>query len=297
MGRKNSPMQTLFLDVDNTLIYSHRHVLGVPKRAAEFLNGKVQSFITERTYTFLSAHRDFQIVPVTTRSLTQYKRIENLLQELGCDTLLVCNGGILLHRGEVDPCWLDESLQISAAERAELPAAACWLQKKCGAESTHMASELFVYAVTNDSSGIADGLGKIVDTHKVDILCDARKVYCIPKTLNKGAAVQRFIQRYKIPFAAAAGDSIFDVPMLDLVDAAIVPVSLSEKTKNERKIVVQGTACFSDEICTVLEDVFAGKKNRPETVGVNGALGKINSRIDINTLTDDEDTDRNNNAE
>ena len=38
-------MQTLFLDIDNTLIYSHRHVLDVPKRAVEFLNGKVQSFI------------------------------------------------------------------------------------------------------------------------------------------------------------------------------------------------------------------------------------------------------------
>ena len=267
-------MQTLFLDVDNTLIYSHRHDLKTSKRAAEFLNGKTQSFITETTYACLTARRDIQIIPVTTRSLAQYERIEHLLHELGCGPALVCNGGILLCDGKVEPSWLNESLRLSAAEREELPTAFCWLQRKCGAGSTHEVSELFVYAVTDDPACIADELGRIIDMHKVDILCDSRKVYCIPKTLNKGTAVRRFIQRYKIPFAAAAGDSVFDVPMLDLVDAAIVPASLSDKTKNERKIVVHGTVCFSDEICTVLEDVFAGKKNRQETAGLNGALGK-----------------------
>lgn len=274
LGREACSMQTLFLDIDNTLIYSHRHVLDVPKRAVEFLNGKVQSFITETTYACLAARRDIQIVPVTTRSLAQYERIAQLLYELGCGPALVCNGGVLLRDGKVEPSWLDESLRLSAAEREELPTACCWLQGKCGAGSTHEVSELFVYAVTDDPARIADGLGQIVDTRKVDILCDSRKVYCIPKTLNKGTAVRRFIQQYKIPFAAAAGDSFFDVPMLDLADAAIVPASLSEKTKNERKIVVYGTACFSDEICTVLDDVFAGKKNRQDTAGVKGPLGK-----------------------
>ena len=253
-------MPTLFLDIDNTLINSHRHVLDTPKRAAEFLNGSVQSYITEKTYSFLSARRDLEIVPVTTRTLSQFLRLESLLGELGCTAALICNGAVLLRSGVADAGWTEESLRLSEEERTELPLAAQWLQSRCGKEKTHAASDLFVYAGTDNAVGMAEELKQIVDMNKVDVLCDARKVYCIPRTLNKGTALQRFLRRFDVSHPIVAGDSVFDVPMLDLGEPAILPPGLADKVCSSKVLVVDEGQCFSDAICDCLEKLSEDRR-------------------------------------
>lgn len=253
-------MLTLFLDIDNTLIYSHRHSINTPKRAAEFLNGKEQSFITEKTYTYLSARKDIRIIPVTTRTLSQFGRIEALLSELGCTISLVCNGAILLDNGAVDTRWMDESLKLSENERKELPLATRWLQNRCGMEKIHTASDLFVYSATGNPVSAACELSQIVDSQKVDVLCDSRKVYCIPKSLNKGTALQRFIRQFGVSHPIVAGDSDFDIPMLNLGEIAIIPSDLAHKVCNTRTIVVNEIQCFSDSICDCIEKLSEDRR-------------------------------------
>ena len=249
-------MSTLFLDIDNTLIYSHRHCINTSKRIAEYLNGKEQSYITEKTYSYLSTHKDLQIVPVTTRTLPQFMRVEALFRELRSTDALICNGAILLHDGAVDAAWMDESLKLSEEERIDLPMAIQWLQNKCGKEKTHVVDELFVYAGTDDPNGTASDLKQIVDIQKVDVLYDSRKVYCLPKTLNKGTALQRFIQQFSISHPIVAGDSDFDVPMLNLGEYAIIPPDLLDQVCSSRIIIADEKQCFSDSICDCIEKLF-----------------------------------------
>ena len=47
-------MAYLFTDIDNTIIFSHRHETNEKKVWVEKLNGKDQSFMTYKTYRFLS---------------------------------------------------------------------------------------------------------------------------------------------------------------------------------------------------------------------------------------------------
>lgn len=249
-------MPTLFIDIDNTLIYSHRHSLNAAKRVAEYLNGKEQSYITEKTYNYLSTHKDLRIVPVTTRTLPQFVRVEALLRDLGCTSALISNGAVLLHDGAVDAAWMDESLRLSKVERTELPMAIQWLESKCGKEKTHVADELFVYAGTDDPIGTARDLKQIVDIQKVDVLYDSRKVYCLPKTLNKGTALRRFISRFGISHSIVAGDSTFDVPMLNLGEYAIIPPDLLDQVCSSRIIIADEKQCFSDSICDCIEKLF-----------------------------------------
>ena len=253
-------MKTLFIDLDNTLIFSHRHFITAPKRTAELLNGKVQSYITEKTYSFFSNQQSLLVVPVTTRTLPQYARIENLLKELGCCFSLACNGAVLLRNGIIDPSWTEESLSLSKTERQELPAATRWLSEKCGQSAVHVALDMFVYAGTESPERIAHALKQIVDSQKVDVLYDSRKVYCIPKSLNKGTAVQRFVRKYGISFSIAAGDSDFDVPMLNLGNLAIFPSYLENKVDNKRRIIVEENKCFSDELCVYLGSLLSEEK-------------------------------------
>ena len=248
-------MPTLFADIDNTLIYSHRHTITSPKRVVEFLNGKEQSYMTEFTYSFLTGKHGLQIVPVTTRTLPQYLRLENLIQELGCEYSRICNGAILLHHMQIDQDWYEESLELASTEISEILNAEKWLINNCGFTSTHSTFGLFVYAKTSDSGNLAAALQQHVDTDKVDILFDHNKTYCIPKSMNKGSAIKRFSQRFNVTASIAAGDSEFDIPMLNQAKIAIIPQELFAYIQNKKAIVCKLDSLFSDEVCRVITEI------------------------------------------
>ena len=248
-------MPTLFVDVDNTLIYSHRHVITSPKHVVEMLNGKEQSYITQFTYSFLTGERGFSIVPVTTRTLPQYQRVEKLIQEIGCEYSLICNGAVLLHNMQIDPDWYKETLEIVGTETIEIAAAKEWMIEHCGEASTHSAFGLFVYAKTASSKDLATKLKKNIDTNKVNVLFDHSKTYCIPKSLNKGSAIKRFSQRFHVTDSIAAGDSEFDIPMLNQADIAIIPRGLENAVQNENLFICETDDLFSDEICKIISEL------------------------------------------
>ena len=245
-------MPTLFADIDNTLIYSHRHTITSPKRVVEFLNGKEQSYMTEFTYSFLTGKHDLQIVPVTTRTLPQYLRLENLVQDLGCEYSLVCNGAILLHHMQIDQDWYEETLDIVGNETAEIAEAKSWLLKNCGEESTHSAFGLFVYAKTSSSKNLAEALKQNIDTNKITVLFDHNKTYCIPKSMNKGSAIKRFSKKFNVTVSVAAGDSELDIPMLNQAKIAVIPQELRDRVKNTNTIECTSGNLFSDEICRII---------------------------------------------
>ena len=62
-------------DLDNTLLFSHRH-RQPGDRCVELLNGAEQGFFTQRTLDLLpQVVQRVQLLPVTTRSIEQYRRI------------------------------------------------------------------------------------------------------------------------------------------------------------------------------------------------------------------------------
>ena len=57
-------MRILCTDLDNTIIYSYRHDIGLKKRTVELCRGRAISFISERTYELLkSVQQEMMIVP------------------------------------------------------------------------------------------------------------------------------------------------------------------------------------------------------------------------------------------
>ena len=62
-------------DLDNTLLFSHRH-RQPGDRCAELWNGAEQGFFTPETVDLLpQAARQVRLLPITTRSIAQYQRI------------------------------------------------------------------------------------------------------------------------------------------------------------------------------------------------------------------------------
>ena len=95
---------------------------------------------------------------------------------------------------------------------------------------------------------------------KICILHDRHKVYCLPSTLNKGKAVERFAERFGEAISIAAGDSEFDIPMLIRADTRIIPPALKQQLPSKNTITVPSSV-FSDGICDYLK--YNSEKRNP----------------------------------
>ena len=250
-------MLTLFSDLDHTLIYSHRVSLPGKKVLAERLNGKEQSYMSEYTFRYLQGERAPRLIPVTTRSDEQFRRLLPLIRSFGCQYALVCNGGLLLIDGKSDPDWLEETLALAEQELKALPEAAAWLRERCGGERTHTPQGLMAYAACAEPERLAEDLRRRVDPARLQVGYDGRKLYCIPKSINKGSAVRRFIERFSPDRPIlAAGDSEFDLPMLEAADRGFAPAALAARAGRASIVGLDTeTGVFSDQICDALREV------------------------------------------
>ena len=118
--------QYFFSDLDNTLIYSHRHQISEPMVWVEELNGRRQSFMSRRSFDYFKTRNWLEVIPTTMRTVEQYTRLLGLGEALGWHLALVCNGAVLLVDGKEDPAWREESIRFSENDQ---PAYAATLGK------------------------------------------------------------------------------------------------------------------------------------------------------------------------
>jgi len=222
-------MFIFYTDLDNTIIFSYKHNIGIKKRSVEKYQGREISFITERTYELLKQVREqVLLVPITTRTLEQYQRID-----LGIGKLpyaLVCNGGILLKEGQEEEKWYKESLAQICPAQKELVKAIRYLEAdKRRVFEVRLLSQLFVFTKCEKPEEVVSDLKENLDTEIVDIFHNGIKVYVVPRSLSKGKAIHRFCSYLGIDQTIAAGDSEFDRSMFSEADFAIAPQNLSKK--------------------------------------------------------------------
>ncbi len=248
-------MITLFCDLDNTIVYSHRRTLNSAKRVAEMLNGAPQSYMTEKTFSFLSTCQMISIIPVTTRTIRQYKRLENTLKDLNCKYSLVLNGAILIRDGEIDEDWLDESKKLVHGYEDELTKAA-ELMEKCEAHVKYR-DEFLVYSSVSNPKFVVEKIKKEIDTSQIYTFCDSRKVYCTPSVITKGSATKRLTSLLQSGFTIGVGDSINDVSMLKCVDIPIIPQVLEPFIDNPERIVISKKTILSDAACDAIENLIS----------------------------------------
>lgn len=245
-------------DIDNTMIYSYKHDIGQDKVCAEVYQGREISFMTGNTVKLLKAVSEkVLIVPTTTRTTEQYERID-----LGTGTIkyaLTCNGGILLIDGKESPDWYRQSLKLISAAKTELKKSQKILEKDINRSfEVRNIRELFIFTKSSEPQKTVEMLKESTDENLVDIFCNGVKVYAVPKTLNKGAAVKRFRKFIGADKVIAAGDSEFDISMLNAADTAIAPERLSKfSALTDKAILVSDDRTFSEEILKYIINLTA----------------------------------------
>lgn len=243
-------MKALFTDLDNTLIYSYKQNIGKDKVLVETKDGKELSFMTKTAYQYLlQLCKKLAVIPVTTRSLHQYNRI-SFHKTWSAEQALVANGGILLLNNKIDEKWYQESLKLIQPAEKQLNLGIHLLQIDDAVSfDIRKVDELFVFTKSNFPEKTLSRLRSHLDLQVVSVYQNGVKIYIMPKCLNKGNAILRFKKLYNFDKYYAAGDSEFDIPMLDQADYALFPEGLPEyAVSNNNRYIVPKNCLFSDEI-------------------------------------------------
>ncbi|MBD3878486.1 MAG: HAD hydrolase family protein [Quinella sp. 1Q5] len=204
-------MKILFAcDLDNTLIHSHKY-RREDDICIEIYEGREQSFISRRALDLLKRISEkILFIPVTTRSITQYRRIfwtEDFLPRYS----VVANGAYLLD-GDKQENFLSE---VATPYETEINRQLASADKNIFTIA-RIVDESFLFLRCRDD---IDPEGISFDTN-LTVQHTGKKIYLFPPLLNKGEALRLLIKRFSPDKVIAAGDSAIDLPMLEVADVA-----------------------------------------------------------------------------
>lgn len=246
-------MNAFCFDLDNTFIYSHRRRITGEKITAEIFENKKQSFMTRYTYDFMRNNKDIKMIPVTTRTRNQYERVF-ILNGI-CDTAVVCNGGSILINGVIDESWESETIKLAGNEIDAVNVAMKFIRRFKDSYEIHAAAPYMVYFRSDNTAEEAELIKNNFDMEKLYVGHDGRKVYCIAKSVNKGQAILRLREKFGLENIIAAGDSEFDIPMLNMASEALASEKIFNLVSNSKKHVLNGEI-ISDQICMLLKQTI-----------------------------------------
>ncbi|WP_379158048.1 HAD family hydrolase [Paenibacillus sp. sgz5001063] len=221
-------------DLDRTLIYSPS-ALGVPEASlglvpAEVIDGRTASYISQHALELLkelAAHIVF--MPVTTRTLAQYRRINLFQDTIIPDYAITSNGGNILVNGVVDQEWrtvlgrLVEQGSASAEEARRLVRSVVrteWII------SERYCDELFYTFVVHRDLLPLDEITRMaehLDEMGWKVSLQGRKLYVVPWAVNKSDAILHVRRTVHSEPMVASGDSLLDKSLLASADYAIAP--------------------------------------------------------------------------
>ena len=210
----------LACDLDGTLIHSYRR-RQEGDVCVEWLEGRELSFIDPKACRLLrQAVRKLLFVPVTTRSVEQYRRIR---WPEGCEpeTAAVANGAVLLRRGAVVEAWREKSLEAVRDFRGELERLRGLLSKRFPV--CRIVDDAYLLASCRDEEDARRCAREYRGKTSFTVSPSGRKLYFFPPEINKGTAVRRLRERLGAELLLCAGDSGIDLPMLDAAGVAFVP--------------------------------------------------------------------------
>ncbi|KEK25199.1 HAD family hydrolase [Bacillus gaemokensis] len=229
-------------DLDQTLIYSRKSFRTIIEdediQLIETLDGKEISFMTHKAISLLQQLQlQVQFVPVTTRTIEQFQRITLFQTEVIPEYAITSNGGNILHNGKQDVVWKKSIQKKLSAECLEKEAVLTEFQRIAHGDwviSQKTADHLFHYCIIRRENIPYDELKEFtdwLDEQGWDHSLQGRKLYFVPKPVNKWDAVQYIKEKLQASTVITAGDSLLDLCMLEGANHAFAPLHGELETK------------------------------------------------------------------
>ncbi|WEG14623.1 HAD hydrolase family protein [Pullulanibacillus sp. KACC 23026] len=267
-------------DLDRTLIYSNtmmeRHPIGNGSVPVEYKEDQIISYMSRDSINLLQKiNRKHLFVPVTTRAFYQYKRIHAFQDEMKPRFAIVANGGTILIDGKQDLEWawlIKQRLQDTSSPKEDMLKSFAKIRHDQWVEREFNVDDFFYMFHINRQHLPLDEIqafqSELEACGWTMFVHGNRKLYLLPKQLNKALAVSHLQTYVDYEFHAAAGDSLMDYDMLLQADYGFSPKhgELFERRAEDAKIKwlnKMGAGSTEELLETILQlDLsLAGKKS------------------------------------
>ncbi len=238
-----------FSDLDKTIIHSKNSIGGINEVVAiEKYKGEDISFVSSEIILSLQRlSKKMTIIPVTTRTVEQYKRIEFESFNINFQWAITNNGACILHHGQPLIEWetivktkieQSENFNIVFSEYSDY-------KNVKGILRTKAAEGLFFYSILDKEKFDVTGIKKFIDYIEAvgwKYYFSGRKLYFIPEGITKERAVVFIMEKMGEKNFIASGDSWLDINMLNYSQRAYVPkhADIINKITNKNLYISKG---------------------------------------------------------
>ncbi|TKD68266.1 HAD family hydrolase [Pseudalkalibacillus hwajinpoensis] len=225
-------MRAFASDLDRTLIYSNKLMKQFSEedfQLIETLEGKEISYISNKTKGLLhTINKEMHFIPVTTRTIEQYRRISLFQDEIVPEYVVTSNGGHILRNGEILQDWsdhikscLEKCLPLDDfVNKLESLVKGNWIER------IRDADHLFVYLIIKRDEVPSEELTRLFDWAREQgwqPSLQGRKLYFVPAPVNKWNAVDYLKKELSLTYIHTAGDSLLDYDLIQNGDDGYAP--------------------------------------------------------------------------
>lgn len=249
-------------DLDRTLIFSKKFIESEKDITCVEINGQDApiSYITNKALKQLHSllEQGVCIVPVTTRSVAQYQRIQlsNLFEYA-----ITTNGGTILRNGSPYEPWehyIKNNLLVKNQHYIEV----IQMLKKLPHiyRQPSKVDGKYLFAKTRDVAQCNVDLTAYLNPEIWNFTIQGDKVYVIPKGISKSQALKYLMQEIKETTSVGAGDGKLDVDLLEFVDYPITPAHGEihmQQLSNRSKIHTLGSGMtFTEDMLRLVKALY-----------------------------------------
>jgi hydroxymethylpyrimidine pyrophosphatase-like HAD family hydrolase len=249
-------MILLACDLDNTLIHGKKS--SKPDDiCVEYIDGKENCFMSQEAYKMLETlDEKICFVPVTARSVLQYSRLTIFRDKIPRYAVTSC-GAVLLCDGKTDTDWQLYITEIVNSVSADMEAVFSLLKNDERVFMVKIIDNSFIFAISDESDALEQLILKSGYVKNMSVLRSYKKLYVVPKGIDKGAPLMVIKQRLGEHTLIAAGDSSPDIPMLNSADYALIPSDgLAPYVKNTQINVKMENSDFASWIFTFAKQML-----------------------------------------
>ena len=218
-------------DLDRTIIFSNKFLdkCNEDVVCVEEYNDKPISYMTSKALRKLESLKmssNLKVIPVTTRSVAQFKRV-NPMQN--CEFAITSNGGTILHNGMVFNLWKDRISSILEKYQKDFKELEEYLGlfREYFEKDPKIVDNVFFFMKlkedevrNNELLGILD---RNLDKSKWTFTLQGLKLYIIPREISKENALMFLKEYLKENKLVVSGDGKLDYGFLSIGDIRIIP--------------------------------------------------------------------------
>lgn len=218
-------------DLDRTIIFSNKFIDDCNENivCVEKFENKPISYMTSASLEKLEelkAKSNLRIIPVTTRSVAQFKRVRPVQD---CEFAITSNGGTILHNGRLFIPWYNYIQRVLRNYKSDFKYMSKMLKNYSSycEKPLKLVDNMFFFMKLKDEGSknqeLLDILNEILDKSKWSFTLQGLKLYVIPKEISKENALLYLKKYLNEDSLVVSGDGKLDIGFLTIGDIRIIP--------------------------------------------------------------------------